>query len=52
MREISTTERYLDIIRKWRLDGASGPTLDMLGEISMRVLDNRDESMFDFNWYR
>lgn len=52
MREISTTERYLDIIRKWRLDGASGPTLDMLGEISMRVLDNRDESMFDFNLYR
>jgi hypothetical protein len=49
---VTTTGRYLDIVRKWRQDGASGPTLDMLGEISMSVLDNRDGSLFDFNLYR
>jgi len=49
---VTTTGEYLDVVRKWRQDGASGPTLDMLGEVSMRVLDNRAESMFDFNLYR
>jgi len=49
---VSTTGEYLDVVRKWRQDGASGRTLEMLGEVSMRVLDNRPESMFDFNLYR
>lgn len=49
---VTTTGKYLDVVRKWRKDGASGPTLDMLGEIAMSVLDNREESMFDFNLYR
>ena len=49
---ITTTGEYLDVVRKWRQAGASGPTLEMLGEVSMRVLDNQDESVFDFNLYR
>jgi hypothetical protein len=53
---VSTTGQYLDVVRKWRQDGASGPTLDMLGEISMAVLDDNDRgegsTVFDFNLYR
>ena len=40
---------YLDIVRQWRDVGhASTATLDMLGEVAMGVMDNR-ESMIDFN---
>jgi hypothetical protein len=39
---------YLDVIRQWRDNNASSGTLDMLGEVAMAVMDNR-ESMFDFN---
>ncbi|KAL7458266.1 hypothetical protein ACHAWC_009824 [Mediolabrus comicus] len=55
---VSTTGQYLDVVRQWRQDGASGPTLDMLGEISMAVLDDNDRdrgegsTVFDFNLYR
>ena len=48
----TTTGEYLDVVRKWRLDGASDSTIHMLGEVSMRVLDDTFESMFDFNLYR
>lgn len=40
---------YLDIVRQWRDNGlASTATLDMLGEVAMGVMDNR-ESMINFN---
>ena len=52
IRKVTTTGRYLDVVRSWRQDGASGPTLNMLGEISMAVLDGKEESIIDFNLYR
>lgn len=49
----STTGEYLNVLRKWKQDGASDKTLHMLGEVSMCVLDDDTfESMFDFNLYR
>ena len=43
-----TTVQYLGVIQQWRDNGASTATLDMLGEVAMSVMDNR-ESRFDFN---
>ena len=53
LREILRTSRtpgaYLDLVRQWRDDGnASSATLEMLGEVAMNVMDER-ESMLDFN---
>ena len=43
-----STGGYLDIMRCWRDRGASSVTLEMLGEVAMTVLGER-ESIIDFN---
>jgi hypothetical protein len=43
-----TPGSYLDIVRRWRDANASSATLEMLGEVAMNVMDER-ESMIDFN---
>ncbi|KAL9178644.1 hypothetical protein ACHAXT_001982 [Thalassiosira profunda] len=44
----SNTGEFLDVVRKWRDDDASSGTLEMLGNVAMSVIAER-ESMFDFN---
>ena len=45
----ATTGAYLDAVRRWRDEGNASPaTLEMLGELAMNVMDER-ESIIDFN---
>ena len=48
LRETARTGEYPNVVRKWRDDGASSGTLEMLGDVAMSVFTYR-ESMFDFN---
>ncbi len=48
LRRGARTVDYLNIVRQWRDCNASSATLDMLGEVAMNVLDERD-GMIDFN---
>mmetsp|Transcript_6253 Transcript_6253/g.15567 ORF Transcript_6253/g.15567 Transcript_6253/m.15567 type:complete len:586 (+) Transcript_6253:180-1937(+) len=43
-----STGEYLNVMRRWRDDNASSGTLEMMGEVAMAVMGDR-ETMFDFN---
>mmetsp|Transcript_25687 Transcript_25687/g.54259 ORF Transcript_25687/g.54259 Transcript_25687/m.54259 type:complete len:579 (+) Transcript_25687:93-1829(+) len=43
-----TTGGYVDVMRQWRDSSASSETLQMLGNVAIALMDQR-ESLFDFN---
>ena len=43
-----STGQYLDLLREWERAGASRPTLRMLGNVAMSVL-NGDHNIIDYN---